>query len=85
VLGVVGDQGAEHDDPARHGGDPAQPLEQAARPWSPSPGGQAEQDRELGRLGAGKQEPRCGRDHHEHVKAVAPDAPVVLEMAACTM
>ena len=86
VLRVVSDQGADHDDPARHQGDPAQPLEQAARSpgrhHQPGETGQAEQDHELAPLGAGEQEPRGGGDHYEQVKAAQSGAPVMLEMAS---
>ena len=85
VLGVVGHQRADHDDPACQARDPAQPLEQAAR----SPGrhqqagdaSQAEQDHELARLGARDQEPGGRGDHHEQVKAAKPGAPIALKMA----
>lgn len=84
VLGVVGDQGTGDQDPACHDGDPAQPVEQATRPFGchrqASQASQAEQDHEPARLGAGEQEPRGGGDHHEQVKAAESGAPVVLEM-----
>jgi hypothetical protein len=85
VLGVVGDQGAENNDPDRHRGDPAQPVEQAPRPPArhnqARQAGQAEQDHELARVQARDQEPRGRSDHHEQVEAAYSRVPVAVQTA----
>jgi hypothetical protein len=83
VLSVVSDEGAGHDHPARHQGNGAQPLQQAARSLGRNHQAgeprQAEHDDELARLSSGDQEPGGGGDHDEEVEPAEPGPPVAVD------